>query len=112
MEFRPDFQQRFSADPSQHNLSAMTPGEVLASETPEQLPQIPPAFNYPISLPRPLVLSTPPRPPGASPQGAGSCSRYLQQQNELWEPLDGLHHQPVERDPVWARHLPLLRRRE
>lgn len=34
---------------------------------------------------------------------------YLQQEDELREPLDGLHHQPVERDAVGAAHLaPLL----
>lgn len=33
---------------------------------------------------------------------------YLEQQNELWEPLYGLHHQTVERDAVGAGLLALL----
>lgn len=41
--------------------------------------------------------------------GAGTPHPYLQEQDELGEPLDGFHHQPVERDPVGTGHLPLLR---
>lgn len=39
--------------------------------------------------------------------GKGTCP-YLEQQNELWEPLYGLHHQAVERDAVGAGLLALL----
>lgn len=39
---------------------------------------------------------------------AGTLHPYLQEQDELREPLDGLHHQPIERDPVGTGHLPLL----
>lgn len=46
------------------------------------------------------------------PMGTGSPHPYLQEQDELGEPLDGLHHQPVERHPVRAGHLPLLCRGE
>lgn len=35
-------------------------------------------------------------------------ARYLEQQDELGEPLDGLHHQAVERDAVRTRLLGLL----
>lgn len=27
---------------------------------------------------------------------------YLQQEDELWEPLDGSHHKAVEGDSVWT----------
>lgn len=48
----------------------------------------------------------PPHEAPTSPrQGPGE---YLKQENELREPLDGLHHQPVERDAVGATHLPPL----
>jgi len=33
---------------------------------------------------------------------------YLQEQYELREPLNGLHHQAVQGDPVHARRLLLL----
>lgn len=33
---------------------------------------------------------------------------YLEQEDELWKPLDGLHHQPVQGDAVGAAHLPPL----
>lgn len=36
-------------------------------------------------------------------------SQYLEQQDELWEPLDGPCHQAVERDAVRAGLLGLLR---
>lgn len=39
-------------------------------------------------------------------------NRYLQQQNELREPLDGLHHEPVESDPVTAGILTMLWRKK
>lgn len=40
---------------------------------------------------------------------AGKGTRpYLEQQDELWEPLYGLHHQAVERDAVGAGLLALL----
>lgn len=35
-------------------------------------------------------------------------ARYLEQQDELGEPLDGFHHQAVERDAVRTRLLGLL----
>lgn len=48
--------------------------------------------------------------PQANPVGRGCWNpkRYLKQEDELWEPLDGLDHQPVEGDTVWAAHLPSL----
>lgn len=33
---------------------------------------------------------------------------YLQEQNELWKSLNGLHHEPVQSDPVNAGGLLLL----
>lgn len=48
--------------------------------------------------------------PGCTLQGGGRQNRlrYLQQEDELREPLDGLHHQPVERDAVGTAHLASL----
>lgn len=36
---------------------------------------------------------------------------YLQQEDELWEPLDGPHHKAVECDPVWTGILAQLQGR-
>lgn len=41
-------------------------------------------------------------------RGSPNPARYLKQEDELREPLDGLHHQPVERDAVGTAYLPTL----
>lgn len=43
------------------------------------------------------------------PAGGQDGRAHLEQQDELREPLDGLHHQAVERDTVRARLRALLR---
>lgn len=58
-------------------------------------------------LPQPHEARTIPR-PTLQVGGRRNPPWYLKQEDELREPLDGLHHQPVERDAVGATHLPPL----
>lgn len=92
-------------------VGSAPPRESASNRNPHRAGQASHSHTRPAPPPRP-----PPAPPGRRQATAGTASRqrglpsrpYLQQQDELREPLHGLRHQAVEGDAVRAGPLALL----